>query len=243
MCALAHRSDLLGGGRFSEQVPTTRTHQHRLPNPTEVDTPSGGVTGVAKKILGIPCSLRKPAVRKAVRSTLERIRLHREEDFRRLQRIVREIRPYDDAEEGDLGIWLEDKRVPDDPSTWHYGVSDTPGILKITEDLPLDRLPSTLAHELGHAATRLEDLWRRGGPIEEWNSELAADWHAYRWGFGREIAKFRKDRAWSHHGPAPGSTFELREDDGVYHYEVTRNFCIKLLKTTSAAETWPLPKS
>ena len=183
-------------------------------------------------IYDIPCYLRNAISREGVRKTLQQILDRNPKDFRRLQRLVREIQPYDDADDGTLGIWVEDKPVSGDPATWDYGYGETPGVLKIVEDSSIEELPGLIAHELGHAATREEDLERRGALEDEWQSELAADWYAYKWGFGRQIARMRKTRDHMHHGPPPGSTFELPIAGMVNHYRVTRNFVAHPTHTT-----------
>ncbi len=135
-------------------------------------------------------------------------------------------------------IWvsgLKTYRTADDPTTWDYGFGETPGVIKLVEKIPIEDLPGVLAHELGHAATRSEDLERRGPISDEWSSELAADWYAYKWGFGRQIARERKTRDWLHHGPCPGSTFKESYDGKIYHYRVTRNFVVHLTKTTEGS--------
>ena len=190
----------------------------------------------SKKTLvhGIPYFLRNPIFRESAQKTLQKILERCPEDLARLQKLVREIRPYDDAGESDMGIWGKD--VPTkDPATWHYGNGDTPGIIKINENMRPDELPGVLAHELGHAATRDEDLKRRGPVSGQWKSEFSADWYAYKWGFGRQIARQRKIRVTLHHGPRPGSTFEESSDGKVYHFRVTRNFVGHLTKITEGS--------
>ncbi len=190
----------------------------------------------SKKTLvhGIPCFLRDPIFRESAQKTLRKILERCPKDLARLQKLVREIRPYDDAGEGDMGEWVNDAPT-EDPATWHYGLDDTPGIIKINENLRLDQLPGVLAHELGHAATRDEDLKRRGPVSGQWKSEFSADWYAYKWGFGRQIARQRKIRVTLHHGPRPGSTFEESSDGKVYHFRVTRNFVGHLTKITEGS--------
>lgn len=187
-----------------------------------------------KLVHNIPCFFCDPIFLEGIQGTLQQIQNRCPKDFRRLQGLVREIRPYDDADEGSMGIWVEDFPTADDPATWHYGTGDTPGIVKLNENMPSDTLPAMLAHELGHAATRLEDLWRRGAIDDEWKSELAADWYAYKWGFGRQIARTRKTRDWRHHGPCPGTVFEVSFGGTVYHYRLTRNFVAHLTNTTTS---------
>ncbi len=190
----------------------------------------------SKKTLvhGIPYFLRNPIFRESAQKTLQKILERCPKDLARLQKLVREIRPYDDAGEGDMGKWVEDV-LPEDPATWHCETDDIPGIIKINENIRPDELPGVLAHELGHAATRLEDLERRGPVSDGWQLEFAADWYAYKWGFGRQIARQRKTRVSLHHGPRPGSTFEESFDGKVCHFRVTRNFVAHLTKITKGS--------
>jgi hypothetical protein len=132
-----------------------------------------------------------------------------------------------------LGEWKRDpdvkaRRLEDlqDPVIDEAEMGYGPGTLYVAEHHP--DLIATVAHELGHAATRWEDTTRRGGPSDEWKSELAADWYAYRWGFGRAIARGRKTRAWLHHLGGPGFRFSEDADGVRYHYRITRHFCIRL---------------
>ena len=186
-------------------------------------------------IHNIPCYLRDPILIEGARATLQKILDRCPKDYRRLQKLVRVILPYDDADEGDIGIWEADSPISGDPATWDYGFGDTPGVLKVVANIPLEDLPGLLAHELGHAVTRYEDLGRRGALDDEWRSELAADWYAYKWGFGRQIARARKTRHRLHHGPLPGSTFEESHDGKIYYYRITRNFVGHLIRTTEGS--------
>jgi len=180
-------------------------------------------------IYGIPCSLRDPLLREGVQRTLQRIRVRFPNDFRRLKKVVKAIQPYDDADDGTLGEWFPDKTDPN----YLDGVGDTPGVIKLVETRPKENLPGLLAHELGHAATRFEDSERRGTPTTgEWRCELAADWYAYKWGFGRDIARARKTWCWKHHGPGPGTTYEESYDGKIYHYKITRKFVAHRTKIT-----------
>jgi hypothetical protein len=195
-------------------------------------------------VYGIPCFLRDPILREGAQRTLQRIRDRSPKDFRRLQSLVKAIRPYDDADDGTLGEWFPEFPTEDDPATWDYGVGDTPGVLKLVETIQKECLPGLLAHELGHAATRHEDRERRGAlSSDEWRSEMAADWYAYKWGFGRDIARDRKNRAWMHHGAPPGSTFKESSDGKIYHYKITRNFVGHLTKITEGCLQVTLPLS
>jgi hypothetical protein len=186
-------------------------------------------------IFGIPCRLKTARARRAVRDVLRQIRARHPKDFAKLQMLVREIRPVtkQEAANGTLGEWKADHEDPYDQSTWGYGCSDTdtPGVMFVSEhDHGLD-LRGVIAQEFGHACSSELDRSRRYGPNtfikDEWASELAADWFAYKWGFGRVIARDRKFRDWRHHAPAPGSRFSVTVDSVEHHFRVTRNFVIR----------------
>ena len=119
------------------------------------------------------------------------------------------------------------ENIQDDPAQW--GKWDDhwphPGVVKVSTSAEF--LASTLAHEFGHACSRWEDLERRQAPSDEWASELTADWYAYKWGFGRLIARQRKTRDHLHHGPGPGETCELGQlDRSMRRFRVTRSFVV-----------------
>ena len=182
-------------------------------------------------IEGIPCSLRNLAVRRFVKGTLRRIRSQYPNDLKRLRSIVRCIAPLDVQDAGERARGCVGRWERDDPI-----IEESPGVVRVVKDIPnawssltLDDMPGVLAHELGHAATREIDLTRRGvNPLGgDLTSELAADWYAYRWGFGREIARHRGKRDRTHSGPAPGSTFGVQEAGIVHTYEITRSFVIR----------------
>jgi len=177
----------------------------------------------ASTVEGIRCKLRKAGARKAVGKVLRQIKQQFPKDYERLKSRVREIRPLTkrNTEDGTLGEWKKLSETKD-PRTW--GRED--GVLYLKEDEG-DRLIPTTAHELGHTCTQLTDLLRRGEvPFEEWASELTADWYAYKWGFGRQIAKARKTRNWNHHGPPPGGGFTLTMDGRDYKFRVSRRFVV-----------------
>lgn len=132
----------------------------------------------------------------------------------RLQGLVRDIQPYEDAGEGVLGIWsrlrLDQKRAP--------------GVIKIAAEVRASQLLCVLAHELGHAATRSEDLELRGDLPDELRSEATADWYAYKWGFGPDIERWEKSRDWRHHGPRPGETYTETLGAKDYNYTLDEDF-------------------
>ncbi len=127
-------------------------------------------------IHGIKSCLRTLRACQAVALVLRQIRKRFPSDYVRLKETVREIRPLSEEEtaDGTLGEW---KRLPcdpdpDDPGTWYQQA----GVIYLAEHGDHD-LIATVAEELGHACTRLIDLDRRGKmPVEEWRSELTADW-------------------------------------------------------------------
>ena len=179
---------------------------------------------------GVRCSLRTAEARKAAGIVLQQIRKRFPKDYERLKSRVRKIcsLPKKEAEDGTLGEWkrLPAAEDPEDPRTW----GRVEGVLYVTEGEG-DHLIPTIAHEFGHACTREIDLIRRGEiPFDEWCSELAADWYAYKWGFGRQVAKARKTRDWRHHGPAPGGEFTITFMEGnEVTYRVSRNFVVREL--------------
>ncbi len=71
-------------------------------------------------------------------------------------------------------------------------------------------LVAVIVHELGHAASTPDDVEVRSGLGSEWGAELAADYHAARWGFGRLITSMRPKRSVAHHGPVPGEKVIVR---------------------------------
>lgn len=179
------------------------------------------------KIYGIPCHLRRPSSRAEARRVLRAIRQRRPADFERLRKAVRGIHPMDDDGEGTEGRWAPDNKPESD-----FDSDDKPGVIHLVEIEDTSHFGANLAHELGHAATREIDKDRRGAVYTNGlASELAADWYAYRWGFGRRIAQDRKTRNRLHHGPVPGSTFEVTDGgtNEVFTYRMTRNFCVRLI--------------
>jgi len=180
----------------------------------------------------IPCSLRDPIYRASVQKTFKQILDRYPKDFIRLQKSVREIQPYDDAGEGVMGIWEKDVLMNDDPDIWRYSEDNARGVIKINETIHVNELPGYVAHELGHAATRHIDRIRRGPISDVWQSELAADWYAYKWGFGRFRRRLRETRDHLHHGAAPGEVFGASDGEKMCKYRLTRNFVAHLMDTS-----------
>jgi hypothetical protein len=194
-------------------------------------------------IYGISCTLRGDGAVRVVKQVLRQIRDRYPNDFVRLSARVLRIEPLtrrdrgESASEGVVGRWCgrtfeevyrdtdfvslpEDIRMKFDE--WHSG------IVKLAEDQARDKFMGIVAHEFGHACTRFVDIVRRCAPEDEWASEAAADWYAYKWGFGRYIAICRRTRAWLHHGPAPGSWIEIQHAAGQWvRHTLSRKFVFK----------------
>jgi hypothetical protein len=193
-----------------------------------------------RELLGIPCRLRDTKLIRATRQVLRQIKERFPKDFQRIRRVVREISPLlrEDGDDGTLGEWKAFQAVAEDPSTWGYDNDETPGVLTLLEGAE-DDLVGLVAHELGHACTTEQDRRRRGDcPFDEWTSELTADWYAYKWGFGRNVARRRHLRDWGHHGEAPGKNFSVERDGFRFYYHISRRFRVRLLqrrKTKTAA--------
>ena len=105
------------------------------------------------------------------------------------------------------------------------------GVVEFSEHDP--HPVALVAHELGHACAREEDLEARdNGVAFTWALEMCADSYAYKWGFGREIARDRKRRDMRHHGPALGATSTIEGNYGVmFRYHVTWSFYMRLVQT------------
>jgi hypothetical protein len=182
-------------------------------------------------IHGIPCRVRSRELRRAIRQVIDQVRERCPRDFARLRRLVREIRPLSGRErrEGTLGRWVED---PETGDPWEWGPDELqgafPGVLLLSEELDPACLVATVAHELGHACTTDADMDRRG-PVftDAWASEFSADWYAYKWGFGKHIARQREHRHFGHHGAGPGQRFAVGSDGRERWFRVTRNFVVQ----------------
>ncbi len=182
------------------------------------------------KVCGIPCSLKTAEARQALETVLARIQERHPKDLERLVGAVESVEPITGADDGTQGQWVARKPTEayGHPSLeWGYTVP-APGVLYVRED---DKhLVAVIAHELGHACSVKEDLQRRGQLLKDgWASELAADWYAYRWGFGREIARLRPHRDRKHHLVGPGQEYEEDRGGTTYRFRVSRNFEVTLI--------------
>lgn len=166
---------------------------------------------------GIPCQLDGTSVCHAIDTTLKRIRNQRPSDFVLIRSLVRSFVPLKPGEDGTIAEVL-------DRSSYEFRA---PCRVALSDESSVD----VIAHELGHVCTSEEEFWQRGAPSDELASELSADQYAYRWGFGRDIAKTRKTRNWLHHGVGPGKTFAEERDGMWYRYRVTRSFHMRLVQS------------
>lgn len=186
-------------------------------------------TSPPTSIHGIPCHLHTAKMRDAVRQVLDQIAARYPKDLERLQRLLTEIQsqPASEVEESRTrGFRSAEKKkvVSDDMTTWgnDLEIDDLPSVVALGEEDP--NPIALVAHEFGHVCTREVDIARRGKAKESDAQELAADWYASKWGFGRAIARDRKMRDWRHSLVAPGQTFT---GEGGIEYRVTRNFCVR----------------
>lgn len=190
------------------------------------------------KIHGIPCTLRCAESRATVDAVLTRIKERFPDDYAVLLKVVEAIAPVPQEEvaAGTGGQWVRrDFATMEEERGWFAG-----------HELPVDltRRPGTVlvldspagtaglvAHELGHAFTTDDDIHDRGEcPSEDWASELAADYHACRWGFAADIAADRPTRDWMHHCAAPGDRIDCQEENGLWlRYEVGHDYVMRLV--------------
>lgn len=112
-------------------------------------------------------------------------------------------------------------------------ISHRPALFPVIHEWA-DHLAAGIAHELGHACTRTADIERRRAPTDEWGSESAADWYAYRWGFGREIARDRRTRRPDDHGPGPGQVVSFDMPDGRECWRVSSRFVFSIVQRPTA---------
>jgi hypothetical protein len=175
-------------------------------------------------ISGIPCAVKSRTVRRAIRMVLAQIRERAPAHFERIRSRVVMFRalPRSKQGEGTVGEFVH----PDKDSF------NAPGKIEVAEDADNVRhIVATVAHELGHACTSEKDFNRHDSGDSEWASELCADHYAYRWGFGRWIARHRPFRYPGHSCAAPRTEFTEQRGGLVYRSRVTRTFRIKLIQT------------
>jgi hypothetical protein len=179
---------------------------------------------------GIVCVVQSPDVRRAIRTVLEQIKKRYPEDFARIRGRVRRIAPLAGVRAGRAqSAWHESARS----RTRSRTDGSSPGVLKVAEDCTA--AVAVIAHELGHVCTRQEDFERREASASGDSAlakELCADRYAYRWGFGRDVSKARRDGHMAHHGPPPSSEFALGPfpDGQLRRYRVTPDFVIEFVR-------------
>ncbi len=177
----------------------------------------------------IPCISCNLFVIDSIKTTLDRIRSKAPEDYDRLVVQVIAFVVCEMEEENTNGMWMRLRRCEDFRRTAGLAFLASPGLVLLRKGFQTEELVALIAHELGHAATVYADYMRRGPVSEEWQWELAAAWYAYKWGFGREIARHRKNRDWGHHYAGPGKIVLEFSPRDVYCYKVTRNFVARLV--------------
>ena len=172
----------------------------------------------------IPCRMVNPRICRSIARVLRQIRQRAPEDFTRLRSLVRGFVPLprEDERDGTMGRWRSNRA-----DTYDF---DAQGVVQLS---PASGAPvAVVAHELGHVCTRDADFENRNDSgDDEWASEMCADWYAYKWGFGRQIARHRRSRSLAHHGPPPRSEFTMSFGGHVSRYRVTRGFRVRFLQT------------
>ncbi len=179
------------------------------------------------KIRGISVKLPAGPLRDAVRKVLDRIGERYPEDLARLQRRVRQVLPLEPDVDAS-GVWL-----PDSEYEWAYVLKHEEychGELFLAKDLMPSEHVGVAAHEFGHACTTARVLARRGTEETRWAMELSANWYAYRWGFGRDVARIRDYFLSAEHCIAPDSIAYGRENEKTLTYHVSRRFVVHLIE-------------
>lgn len=181
---------------------------------------------------GILCVSCDSLIYDGIKTTLDRIRKKAPKDYNRLIGLVLAFVSCEMGEGIVLGRWINVRRREEYMNTEGLDLEGAPGLVLLEKSISPEVIICVVAHELGHAATLIDDLERRGPVSEEWQHEMAAEWYMYKWGFGRESARQRKNMNVAHHGAGPGQTFHEFIDGTVYRYKVSRNFVAVLVGTT-----------
>ena len=175
---------------------------------------------------GIPCAVDNPDICAAIDTVLDSIRERAPRDLERVRaRVVGfEALTPQECGYGTCG-WFKHLplRLIKHPVFGDVLEDDDQcqGIIALAPDADV---VAVAAHELGHAATTEDDMIRRQAPDEEWASELAADYYAYKWGFGRAIAKQRPRRYIGHHAAGPGQRIGMTSAQGEHWWRISRRF-------------------
>lgn len=206
---------ILVASRFNTQ------HGSTIETRTEVEQ---GVAMTLHRHAGISCRLHGQVCR-TIRDVLRVIGERRPQDLPRLRARVLSFHhlPRSEQATGTDGWFMAfPPRMVSDPVFGQVVEDDDQrrGVVV----LPPGAGVATVAHELGHAMATDADLERRNAPEDEWASELAADYHAYRWGFGRAIARARPHRLFTHHGAGPGQRISVTVEGREHCWRVSRRF-------------------
>ena len=186
-----------------------------------------------RDILGIPCDIGSPRVRRAIRRVLGAVWRH-PRDLGRLRRRVLAFRYLDAQDEGE-GCWCLDPAAVARLAAVASGAHEPrqrereereqerqrflmPGYIMLSRRvnrISWGRLVATIAHACGHAVTRLREYEARelqndSESEEEWARELLADRHTFRWGFEREMRMDAPYRSLAHHAVLPGEMMWVR---------------------------------
>lgn len=175
------------------------------------------------KVAGIPCGIDNARVQKAIDVVIRQIQSRAPLDYQRICDHVKAFTwlPEQEAAKGILGRW----KRKSGGEVWERG-SGAVQLARKVPTLPEPRLIATIAHELGHVATREEDFWKRDGVDAEWASEACADYYAYKWGFGRQIRADYKANPNLAHRLLPGEIIEI---EGIGAFKMTRHFYLRPL--------------
>ena len=132
----------------------------------------------------IPCTVRTPVLRAAIREVLDRITQTHFDDALRLEETVYSIDPMDSVP--DASRQCESRALA---GLWH-----PPFILLQDRTLDFEIACAVFAHACGHAAHRGEcfvDRLESELPTE-WFADANASYYAVRWGFSRQLEKARE---------------------------------------------------
>lgn len=191
------------------------------------------------RVYGIPVRVENVRIRNVIRRVLRAI-ASRPRDWARIRRRIRAFEYFTTSEEpGTLGQWVVDveqarKLNPQSgrPSTWGRpeGMWQAGGWIKLSRQVARMgwvHLVATIAHECGHVATRASEFEKRDGVDSEWASEMCADWHAFRWGFEKQIRAHAPRRSIAHHAALPGEVISMDGPEGSQSWKVDRCFYLR----------------
>jgi hypothetical protein len=177
------------------------------------------------RIYGIPCSVKSPEVRRAIRVVLRQIRRRAPEDFKRISRRVREFAPLR-IQRTKLGRDLDGDPIyvyTRGRFTCRRPGFDSAGSIQLLES-GYGGI-TTLAHELGHACTSKDEFYERLSDYDDQRlvHEICAQYYVYKWGFGRHADR----NAPGIFGFHPNATFTAGPLYDIRRYRVTHDFKIR----------------